>query len=87
MIGPIVIVTAAVVAGALSAGWAGAVGAGLAALALVGAVAVGALTWARRIGSLLDPEEALRHAPRPPGFGRMVDAIYRRNLEIGAPQE
>ena len=87
MIGPFVVIVGAVTAGALAAGWAGAVGAGLAGVALVGAVALGALTWARRIGSLLDPEDARRHAPRPPGFGPMVDVIYRRTLEIAPPQE
>ncbi|MCB2224768.1 MAG: hypothetical protein KQH83_11425 [Actinobacteria bacterium] len=87
MVGPIVLVVAAVTAGALSAGWAGAIGAGIAALALVGAVAAGAAAWARRIGSMLDPDEALRLAPRPLGFGRMVDAITRRSLEIGPPEE
>ena len=87
MIGPIVIVVAAVTAGAFAAGWPGAIGAGLAGLALVAAVAAGAALWARQIGSLLEPDEARRYAPRPPGFGRMVDAVYRRTLEIGPPQE
>ena len=74
-------------AGALSAGWAGAVAAGGAGLFLLAALAAGAAMWAKNIGSLLEPEDSWETAPRPPLFGRFVDAIYRRTLEMGSPQE
>ena len=87
MIGPLLIVIGATTAGALASGWAGAVAAGFTGLFLVGAVAAGAAMWAGRIGALLEPEDAWSVAPRPPLFGRFVDAIYRRTLEIGPPEE
>ena len=74
-------------AGAISAGWAGAVAAGATGLFLVAAVAAGAVMWAKSIGSLLEPEDAWEAAPRPPLFGRYVDMIYRRTLEMGSQQE
>lgn len=80
MIGPILLVVGMTVAGAISAGWGGAVAAGVTALFMVAAVAAGAEMWAKRIGALLDPEDAWEVAPRPPLFGRLVDTIYRRNL-------
>ncbi len=87
MIGPIVLVAVAATAGALAAGWAGALAAGFSGLFLVGAVAAGAAMWATRIGSMLEPGDAWEAAPRPPGFGTLVDAIYRRTLVMGPPQE
>jgi len=87
VIGPLLIVIVATVAGAWSSGWAGAVAAGFTGLFLVGAVAAGAAMWANRIGSLLAPEDAWAEAPRPPLFGRFVDAVYRRTLEMDPPQE
>ncbi|MBU1227383.1 MAG: hypothetical protein KJ698_09275 [Actinobacteria bacterium] len=87
MIGPLLIVIGATVAGALTAGWAGALAAGFTGLFLVGAVAAGAALWATRIGTMLDPGDAWEVAPRPPLFGGLVDAVYRRTLETGAPQE
>lgn len=80
MIGPLVLIAAFVVAGALTAGWGGAVGAGLVGLAFVGAIAAGAAFWSQSIGRHLSPESAWRHAPRPPGFARLCDAVYRRRL-------
>jgi len=74
-------------AGALSSGWAGAIAAGATGLFLVAAVAAGAAMWARSIGALLEPEDAWKVAPRPPLFGRLVEAVYRRTLEMGSPQE
>lgn len=87
MIGPIVVVVGAVVAGGLAGGWPGVVAAGLAGSALVAAVALAAGSWAKRIGVLLEPEEAWELAPRPPLFGGFVDRIYRRTLEMAPPQE
>ena len=87
MIGPILVVVGGVVAGALAGGLAGAGAAGVTGLALVGAVAMAAASWARRIGVLLEPEDAWEMAPRPPLFGGFVDRIYRRTLEMGPPQE
>jgi hypothetical protein len=80
MIGPILLVVGAATVGAVTDGVAGAVGAGLAGLTVVAAVAAGAAFWAIRIGRLLDPEDARAHAPRPPLFGRLCDAVYRRTL-------
>ena len=74
-------------AGAMSAGWGGAVAGGATGLFMVAAVAAGAAMWAKRIGSLLEPEDAWEVAPRPPLFGWLVDRIYRRSLEMGPPPE
>ena len=82
MIGPVVIVAAFSVVGLLTGGWPGAVVGVIVGLLLVGAVAAAAVLWAERIGKLIDPEEAFRLAPRPPSFGAMCDAIYRRTLGI-----
>ena len=80
VIGPLLLLAALTVAGALSGGWAGAVvGAGVAVLVTL-AVAAMAATWADRIGRLLDPDEARRLAPRPPGFGPLCDAVVARVL-------
>ena len=87
MLGPAVFVAAMAVAGAAAAGWAGALAAGGTGLFVVGAVAVAAAAWARRVGPFLTREEAWAAAPRPPLFGRMVEAIYRRTLETGPHQE
>ena len=87
MIGPILLVVGMTVAGAISAGWGGAVAAGMTGLFLVAAVAAGAAMWAKRIGSLLEPEDAWEVAPRPPLFGRLVDTIYRRSLEMRPPPD
>jgi len=87
VLGPILLVVVMAAAGGAFGGWAGAVAAGATGLFVVGAVAAGAATWAARIGSLIEPEDAWEVAPRPPLFGRMVDAIYRRSLESGPPEE
>jgi hypothetical protein len=76
--GPIFLPAALAVAGALTAGWAGSiVGAGVG-LLIDGAVIVGAALWMRQIGSVLEPEDAWDQAPRPPGFRRLVEWVYRR---------
>jgi len=81
VIGPIILLIALPLAGALSGGWAGAVvGAALAGL-ITFFVAAAAAVWAQRIGRLLDPADALRLAPRPPLFTTLCDAIYRRVLD------
>lgn len=80
MLGPVLVIVAAVTIGALTEGTAGAVGAGLAGLGAVAAVAAGAAVWARGIGRLVEPAEAWRQAPRPPLFGRLCEAVYRRVL-------
>ena len=87
MIGPIVLVVVSIAAGAASGGWPGAVAVGFGGLMVVAAMAAGAALWARRIGSLLEPEDAWEHAPRPPGFRPMMDWVYRRTLEMETPQE
>jgi len=85
MIGPIVLVVAGGVAGWFSGAWAGAVaGAGVGLLITFG-MAAAAAWWAAQVGRSLEPEEALRVAPRPPGFGPLCDAVYRRALG-GAPE-
>ena len=81
MLGPLLLLVALTIAGAVSGGWAGAiVGAAVAGL-ITFFVAAAAAVWAQRIGRLLDPAEALRLAPRPPLFGTLCDAIYRRVLD------
>ncbi len=80
MIGPVLLVAVVTGVGALTDGVAGAVGAGLAAVGIVGAVAAGAALWAVRMGRLMEPSDAWRTAPRPPLFGRLCDAVYRRLL-------
>jgi uncharacterized protein (DUF58 family) len=81
MYGPLILLIALTVAGALSGGWAGAVvGAGVAVLVTLAVVAMAA-AWANRIGRLLDPEDARRLTPRPPGFGPLCDAVVRRTLD------
>lgn len=80
MIGPILVPVAISTAGAFSAGWAGAiVGFGVGLLIDL-AVILGAALWSRQIGALLEPEDALANAPRPPGFGKLVDWVYARVL-------
>ena len=85
MIGPIVLLIAGAVAGWFSGRWAGlAAGALVAGLVTFG-VAAAAAWWAGQVGRGLEPEEARRLAPRPPGFGPLCDAIYRRALRAGQP--
>ncbi len=80
MLGPILFPVALGVAGWITAGWAGAVsGIGVGLLISV-AVAAGAVWWAQTIGALLEPEDALDAAPRPPLFGRLCDWIYARTI-------
>lgn len=80
LVGPVVIVAVAVALGAASGGIAGAVGGLAIGIGLLGAVAAGAATWARQIGSEMDPEEARMIAPRPPGLRAMCDYVYERTL-------
>ena len=68
-----------------AAGWLAGQGAGLAVGIGVGllisfAVAAGAAWWAQAIGSLLEPEDALANAPRPPLFGGLCDFVYERTI-------
>ena len=80
MIGPIVLIVGFGVAGWLADTTAGLiVGAGMGLLITV-AVAAGATWWARSIGSLLEPEDAWKNAPRPPGFKRVCEWVYARAL-------
>jgi len=67
------------------AGWFAGNGAGLAVGIGVGllisfAVAAGATLWAQTIGSLLEPEDAVANAPRPPLFGGLCDFVYERTI-------
>jgi hypothetical protein len=67
------------------AGWIAADGAGLTVGIAVGvlvtvAVVVAAASWANTIGSMLEPEDALANAPRPPLFGRLCDWVYARTI-------
>jgi len=77
---PLLLTLALAVAGWLAGDAAGAiVGAGLG-LLITATVAVGAAVWARQVGSLLEPDAARELAPRPPGFGPVVDWVYDRTL-------
>ena len=87
MIGPIVLVVAGAVAGWFSGDWAGAAaGAGVGLLVTFG-VAAAAAWWAAQIGRTLDAATAREVAPRPPGFGSLCDAVYRRALPVGGEGE
>ncbi len=80
MIGPTLFPVAFAVGGAIAAGWAGAaVGLAIGLLTVV-AVIVGAATWARQIGALLEADDAWENAPRPPGFARLTNWVYERSL-------
>ena len=78
-----VLLVALPLAGLLAAGWAGAAAALLVALGLLGALIAGGAIWARRIGVLLEPDAARALAPRPVGFGRLMDRVYDRTLPAG----
>jgi hypothetical protein len=80
VIGPALLLIGFTTAGAFAGGWAGAVAGGVVALAFVGAVAAAALAWANTIGRRIDPEDAWETAPRPPLFGGLCEAMYRRVL-------
>ncbi|MBM3694737.1 MAG: hypothetical protein FJW79_02200 [Actinobacteria bacterium] len=83
MLGPLILVSAGVVAGWLTGSWAGAVAGGAAGLLVTFGVAAAAAWWAAQVGRLLDPKTAREVAPRPPGFGRLCAAVYRRALGEG----
>jgi hypothetical protein len=44
------------------------------------AVVAGAAVWSRQIGDLIDAEDAWEVAPRPPGFARLTEWVYKRTL-------
>jgi hypothetical protein len=80
MLGPLVLIVGGGVAGWLSGDWAGAAaGAGVGLLVTFG-VAGAAAWWAAQVGRTLDAATAWAVAPRPPGFGPLCDAVYRRAL-------
>lgn len=83
MIGPIVLVLAGGIAGWFSGDWAGAVAGAAAGLLVTFGVAAAAAWWAAQVGRTLDPAAARAAAPRPPGFGPLCDAVYRRALPDG----
>jgi hypothetical protein len=87
VIGPVVLLVAGGVAGGLTGGWPGAVAgvmvAGLVTLGVAGAAA----WWASTVGRTLDPAVAREVAPRPPLFGALCDAVYRRALRETEPGE
>jgi len=80
MLVPIGVPLALGVAGWFAGGWPGAVAAGAIGVFLNVAVVASAAVWARQIGSILDRDEAFAVAPRPPGFGRLCDWVYKRTL-------
>gem|GEM_PF-2536224 len=84
MIGPIVLVVAGGIAGWFSGEWAGLVAGVVVGLLVTFGVAGAAAWWAAQVGRALDPETARQVAPRPPGFGPLCDAVYRRALWGGA---
>lgn len=80
MFGPALLVVIGGVAGGLTGGWAGAAaGMGIALLATLG-VAAAAAWWASQVGRTLERAVAWEVAPRPPLFGPLCDAVYRRAL-------
>ncbi len=75
------------VAGGLTDRWAGAAaGIGIALLVVFG-VAAAAAWWASQVGRTLEPAVAWQVAPRPPLFGRLCDAVYRRALAPRSGEE
>jgi hypothetical protein len=87
VIGPLLLLAAGGIAGWLGADWAGAAGGMLAAVVVSVGVAGAAAWWAAQVGRALDPAVAWEVAPRPPLFGPLCDAIYRRVLGLGGPPE
>jgi hypothetical protein len=80
VIGPLLFVIAGGVAGGITGHWAGAAaGVGFALLITLG-VAGAAAWWASQVGRTLEPAVAWEVAPRPPLFGRLCEAVYRRAL-------
>jgi len=77
---PILLPIALGVAGWFAAGWAGAVAAFGVGVLIDLAVAAGAAVWSRQIGDLIEPGDAWEVAPRPPGFTRLTEWVYRRTL-------
>jgi len=78
MLGPILFPLGFGIAGWIAADGAGlTVGIGVGVLVTV-AVVAGAAWWGNTIGSLLEPEDALANAPRPPLFGSLCDWVYDR---------
>jgi hypothetical protein len=84
VIGPIVLVVTGGVAGWFSGDWAGAVAGAVAGLLVTFGVAAAAAWWAAQVGRTLEPAAARSAAPRPPGFGPLCDAVYRRALPGGS---
>ncbi len=87
MIGPLVLLVAGGVAGWFSGRWAGTVGGILVALVVTLGVAGAAAWWVSQVGRTLEPAVAWEVAPRPPLFGRLCDAVYRRALGGAGPIE
>ncbi|MCU0281350.1 MAG: hypothetical protein MUE66_05900 [Acidimicrobiia bacterium] len=83
MIGPVVLVLAGGIAGWFSGDWAGAVAGAAVGLLVTFGVAGAAAWWSAQVGRTLDPATARAVAPRPPGFGPLCDAVYRRALPPG----
>jgi hypothetical protein len=83
VIGPILLMVAGGVAGGLTEGWPGAVAGVALAVFVTFGVAAAAAWWAGHIGRSLDPATAWALAPRPPLFGALCDAVYRRALGRG----
>jgi hypothetical protein len=84
VIGPIVLVVAGGIAGWFSGDWAGAVAGAFVGVLITFGVAGAAAWWSAQIGRTLEPEAARAAAPRPPGFGPLCEAVYRRALPIPA---
>lgn len=78
MIGPVVLLVAPALFGALTGGWAGFAAGSMVGLGLVGALVAAAALWAARVRDHLDPEVAFELAPRPPGCRRLMDVVYGR---------
>ena len=85
MIGPALLVVAGGVAGGLTGGWPGALAGVMVALLVTLGVAGAAAWWASAVGRALEPETAWEVAPRPPLFGPLCNAVYRRALGRGDP--
>ena len=78
--GPILLPIAISTVGAFASGWAGAIVGLAVGLLLNLTVVLGAALWSRQIGALLELEDAVANAPRPPGFGKLVDWVYDRTI-------
>jgi hypothetical protein len=80
MVGPIALLVVGAAVGIWGGGWIGAIVGMAVAGSLIVVVMVLAAVWGSAFGFRFEPETAWAIAPRPPGFTRVCDFVYRRVL-------